>query len=48
MEYFLAGLLRPVLLFVVLACVCLPARYAVRRWLPEGRLKRLLLRPVLP
>ena len=39
----LAMLIRPVLLFVILACILLPARYAVIWWVPEGRIKRLLL-----
>lgn len=46
MDVFLTALLRPVLLFIVLACICLPARYAVIWWMPEGRLKRLLLRRI--
>jgi hypothetical protein len=28
---------------VVFGLICLPARLAVQKWLPEGRLKRLLL-----
>lgn len=40
---FLAMALRPLLLLVVLGCICLPARMAVRRWMPDGKLKRLLL-----
>lgn len=47
MEYTaLALLLRSFVAFVVLAFICLPARMAVIRWMPEGRMKRLLLRPV--
>lgn len=40
---FLAMALRPLLLLVVLDCICLPARMAVQRWMPDGKLKRLLL-----
>ena len=40
---FLAMALRPPLLLVVLGCICLPARMAVQRWMPDGKLKRLLL-----
>jgi hypothetical protein len=43
MAAFWVALLRPVFLFVVLACVLLPARYAVIKFMPEGRLKRILL-----
>jgi hypothetical protein len=42
----IALLLRPLALLVLLGLICLPARLAVRRWMPEGRLKRLLLFPV--
>lgn len=43
MSFFLGLLLRPIILFILLACICLPARFAVMKWMPEGRLKRLLL-----
>jgi hypothetical protein len=43
MATFLAALLRPLVLFIVLACILLPIRYAVIRFMPEGRLKRILL-----
>jgi len=45
MTFAIAMLLRPFALFILLACICLPARFAVIRWMPDGRLKRLLLRP---
>lgn len=38
-----ATLLRPVALFVLAVVVLYPARRAVMRWVPEGKLKRLLL-----
>lgn len=44
MEIFLAQVLKPFLLLVVLGLICLPVRMAAKRWLPEGKLKRLLLR----
>lgn len=40
---FWAMALRPFVLFFVLAFICLPVRFAVKRFIPEGRLKRLLL-----
>ena len=43
MSFAIALLLRPFALFVLLACVLLPIRFAVIRWAPDGRLKRLLL-----
>jgi hypothetical protein len=43
MSAFLGMALRPILVFVVLACICLPARFAVIWWLPDGKLKRFLL-----
>lgn len=45
----LAILLKPLLAPVMLFCLYLPARWgavAVWKWMPEGRLKRLLLRRV--
>lgn len=46
MSFAIAMLIRPLVLFFVLACVLLPIRHAVIRWAPEGRVKRLLLRRV--
>lgn len=46
MSFAIAMVLRPVALFVLLACVLLPIRYAIIKWMPEGRLKKLLLTPV--
>lgn len=42
MESFLAGLLKPFVLGLFLLLLIF-ARYAVIRWMPEGRLKSLLL-----
>lgn len=39
----IAIVLRPLLLLIVVGCVLLPARRAVQRYMPEGRLKRVLL-----
>lgn len=38
-----AALLKPVILFLLVALVLYPVRRAVMRWWPEGRVKRLLL-----
>jgi len=43
MSFAIAMALRPVALFVLLACVLLPIRYAVIKWMPDSKLKRLLL-----
>jgi hypothetical protein len=39
----LAILLKPFVVLVFFAVVLIPARLAVQRWWPEGRIKRLLL-----
>lgn len=39
----IALLIKPLAALVLFGLICLPARLAVRRWLPEGKLKRLLL-----
>jgi hypothetical protein len=46
MTIFLAALLRPLLLFVLLGCILLPVRWAVITFWPEGRVKRFLLTPI--
>ena len=38
--------LRPIALFVLLACILLPIRFAVIKFAPEGKLKRWLLTPI--
>jgi len=40
----LAVVLRPIATLLFLVVFGLPARLAVQRWMPEGRLKRLLLK----
>jgi hypothetical protein len=40
----LALFVRLVVLYAVVYLICAPARRAAERWLPEGQLKRLLLR----
>lgn len=39
----IAVFLKPFVLLVLAACVLYPARIAVKRYLPEGKLKRFLL-----
>ena len=41
--WLLAILLKPFFMLVLAAAVLYPARKAVERWWPEGRIKRLLL-----
>jgi len=43
MSWSLAIILRPLFLLVVVGLILVPARLAVQRYLPEGRLKRILL-----
>jgi hypothetical protein len=43
MTWLLAVVLRPFAALVLFGLICLPARIAVQRWMPPGRLKRLLL-----
>lgn len=43
---FMAMAVRPILLFFVMAFICLPVRFATKRWFPNGKLKRLLLTEV--
>jgi hypothetical protein len=42
-ENLLALIFRPLLLFLLVAFVLYPARIAFTKWLPEGRIKRILL-----
>jgi hypothetical protein len=44
--WLIALILKPFAALVLFGLICLPIRIAVRRWLPEGRLKRILLRPI--
>ena len=41
--WLLAVIFKPFVLFVLAVCVLYPARKAAERWIPEGRLKRVLL-----
>lgn len=43
MEIFLAAFLRPFLLIVILIAIAWPLQGFIRRRMPDGRLKRLLL-----
>ena len=46
--WILAALLRPLVILLLAILVLTPARLAVVRYFPEGKLKRLLLRRVGP
>jgi hypothetical protein len=46
MAWLLALLIKPFVVLVVFGLICLPARFAAQRYLPEGKLKRALLRPI--
>lgn len=43
MTWLLAVILKPIAGLILFGLVCLPARLAVQKWLPDGKLKRLLL-----
>jgi hypothetical protein len=43
MSWLLAIALRPFGALLLFGLICLPARLAVQRWMPEGKVKRLLL-----
>lgn len=40
----LALLLKPLFMLLIFAGICLPIRWAVNRWMPEGKFKSLLLK----
>jgi hypothetical protein len=46
MEWLLALLIKPFVALVVFGLICLPARFALQRHMPDGKLKRFLLRPI--
>jgi len=47
MEYWLWSLLlRPLAAFLLLACVALPIRMLISKKMPEGKMKRILLRRI--
>lgn len=39
----LALILKPFVLLILAVCVLIPARLAAQRFIPEGRIKRILL-----
>lgn len=45
-SYLITLILKPLIFLLVLGCICLPARLAVQRWVPDGKLKRFLLTPI--
>ena len=44
----IAVVLRPIAALILFGLILLPAKYAVQKWMPEGRLKRLLLADIKP
>jgi hypothetical protein len=46
MEWLYALILKPFIALVVFGLICLPCRLLVQRKLPDGKLKRFLLRPI--
>jgi hypothetical protein len=46
MTFAIAMFLRPFALFLILACILLPIRFAVIKFAPDGKLKRWLLTPI--
>lgn len=48
MTWLLAVLVKPFVALVLFGLICLPARIAVQKWMPDGKMKRLLLKPVGP
>ena len=45
-NWMIALLLKPLVLLVLFVCVLLPIKLAFQRWMPDGRVKRLLLRRI--
>jgi hypothetical protein len=43
MTWAIALVLRPLAALLLFGLICLPARMAVQRWMPAGKVKRLLL-----
>lgn len=45
-NWLLALFLKSFIALIVFGFICLPIRLAVRRWMPDGRVKRALLKPI--
>ena len=45
-SFTLAMLLRPIGALILFGLILLPARMAVQRWLPPGKIKSFLLTPI--
>ena len=45
-NWMIALLLKPLVLLVLFVGVLLPIKIAFQRWMPDGRVKRLLLRRI--
>jgi len=46
MSFTLALIFKPVASLILFGLICLPARLAVQRWMPDGKMKRFLLLPL--
>ncbi len=46
MTWLLAVVLKPLAALILFGLICLPARLAVQRWVPNGPVKRLLLKEI--
>ena len=46
MSFALALIVKPIASLILFGLICLPARLAVQKWVPEGRVKRLLLKRI--
>jgi len=46
MTWLLAVIFRPIAALILFGLICLPARIAVQKWMPEGKFKRVLLLPL--
>jgi hypothetical protein len=44
--WLLSLVLKPFIALLVFGFICLPARFAVQRWMRDGKIKRALLRPL--
>lgn len=42
-DVFLLGIARPFIALILVVVFALPVKWAVQKWMPEGKLKRILL-----
>lgn len=46
MSFALALIFKPIAALILFGLICLPARLAVQKWMPDGKVKRFLLLPL--